>query len=86
MAAIIIAGSLMGFTNELALTAAYTLAAKHENPALSLATLNALNMVIGMWLSVLFTETMVMSSTLPWALMVIVSLALLPLLRLVKTT
>ena len=86
MAAIIIAGGLMGFTNELALTAAYTLAARHENPALSLATLNALNMVIGMWLSVLFTETMVISNTLPWVLMVIISLALLPLLRLVKTT
>ncbi len=84
--AITIAGGLMGFTNELALTAAYTLAARHENPALSLATLNALNMIIGMWLSIIFTETMVISYSLPWILMIIISLALLPLFRLVRAT
>ncbi|WP_243666232.1 MFS transporter [Vulcanisaeta sp. JCM 16159] len=86
IAAIIIAGGLMGFTNELALTAAYALVARHENPALSLATLNALNMVIGMWLSVVFTETMVVSYSLPWILMIVVSLPLLPLLRLARVT
>lgn len=86
IAAIIIAGGLMGFTNELALTAAYTLVAKHENPALSLATLNALNMVIGMWLSVVFTETMVISYSLPWILMILISLVLLPLLRFTRVT
>ena len=52
--AIVIVGALLGYTNELALTTAYALVAKHENPALSLATLNALNMIIGMWLSVVF--------------------------------
>ncbi|MGC8606415.1 MAG: MFS transporter [Vulcanisaeta sp.] len=84
IAAIIIAGGLMGYTNELTLTAAYVLVAKHENPALSLATLNALNMAIGMWLSILFTEVMVISYLLPWVLMIIISLVLLPLLLLLK--
>ncbi|ADN51587.1 MFS transporter [Vulcanisaeta distributa] len=86
VAAIVIAGGLMGFTNELALTAAYALVARHENPTLSLATLNALNMIIGMWLSILFTETMVISYSLPWILMILISLALLPLLKLVSVT
>ncbi|MGC9153849.1 MAG: MFS transporter, partial [Vulcanisaeta sp.] len=84
IAIIIMAGVLMGYTNELALTAAYALVARHENPALSLATLNALNMLIGMWLSIVFTETMVISYSLPWILMVASSLAPLSLFSLLR--
>jgi MFS family permease len=82
--AIVMVGALLGYTNELALTAAYALVAKHENPALSLATLNALNMIIGMWLSVVFSETMVISPSLPWILMILSSIAPLSLLSLLN--
>jgi hypothetical protein len=39
-------------------------------------------MIIGMWLSVVFSETMVISPSLPWILMILSSIAPLSLLLL----
>ncbi|WP_291766973.1 MFS transporter [Caldivirga sp. UBA161] len=70
---------IVGYTSELMITASYALAVNDLNPTMGLATVNTLNMVVGMWLSPLFTALM-SNSTLPWIMMIIVSVAPLPLL------
>ena len=70
---------IVGYTSELMITTSYALVVNDVNPTMGLATVNTLNMVVGMWLSPLFTAVMD-SSSLPWVMMIIASIAPLPLL------
>ena len=70
---------IVGYTSELMITASYALVVNDLNPTMGLATVNTLNMIVGIWLSPLFTAVM-SDSSLPWIMMIIASVVPLPLL------
>ncbi|MGC9208387.1 MAG: MFS transporter [Nitrososphaeria archaeon] len=75
--ALIVAGIfLIGFFNELSLSSLYAIAvqlSEEKWSAMSLSLVNFVNMVLGMWVSILFSYLMVLSSTMLWISMFLVT-------------